>query len=84
MWDLDNRNKKSIAIALKQKEGKGITYKLVGSPIQFAKTQPRPRSHGPELGQHTEEIPEEIPLELGYDWPKITRLKKQRAILQSA
>jgi len=51
--------------------------KLVGSPIQFARMQPKPRSPGPELGQHTEEIL----LELGYDWPKITRLKKQGVII---
>ena len=51
--------------------------KLVGSPIQFARTQPKPRKPGPELGQHTEEVL----LDLGYDWEKIMQLKEKRAIM---
>jgi len=51
--------------------------KLVGSPIQFGKMQPKPRMPGPELGQHTEEIL----LELGYDWEKIIYLKEKKVII---
>lgn len=51
--------------------------KLVASPVQFNRIQPRPRSPGPELGQHTEELL----IELGYEWAAITKLKEEKVIL---
>jgi crotonobetainyl-CoA:carnitine CoA-transferase CaiB-like acyl-CoA transferase len=49
---------------------------MVASPADFSATPWQPSSAAPELGQHTEEIL----LELGYDWERITALKEAGAI----
>ena len=51
--------------------------KLADHPIRYSETPNSIRSVAPELGQHTEEVL----LELGYDWPDITRLQDRGVIL---
>jgi crotonobetainyl-CoA:carnitine CoA-transferase CaiB-like acyl-CoA transferase len=48
----------------------------VASPADFGGTPWAPRSGPPEFSQHTEEVL----VELGYDWDKITELKDAGAI----
>ena len=55
----------------------GIPFKLLRVPFQFSETPIQPRSPGPELGQHTEEVL----LEMGYDWNQVSKLKEQKVIL---
>ncbi len=55
----------------------GELFKLLRVPFQFSETPIQPRSPGPELGQHTEEVL----LELGYDWDRLSQLKEQKVIL---
>jgi crotonobetainyl-CoA:carnitine CoA-transferase CaiB-like acyl-CoA transferase len=55
--------------------GDGSTFKLVASPVQFDDQPPELR-RGPEHAQHTEEVL----LELGLDWDRITALKQAGAI----
>jgi len=55
----------------------GTLFKLLRVPFQFSETPINPRSPAPELGQHTEEVL----LEMGYDWNKISQLKEQKVIL---
>lgn len=52
------------------------TSEMPASPVDFAGTPWAPSRMPPELGQHTEEIL----LELGYDWERITALKESGAI----
>jgi crotonobetainyl-CoA:carnitine CoA-transferase CaiB-like acyl-CoA transferase len=49
---------------------------FVATPADFSDTQAGPRGLAPELGQHTEEVLQE----LGYDWDKIIALKESGAI----
>lgn len=51
--------------------------KMVGFPVQLSKTPGKITAAAPELGQHTEEIMQE----LGYTWDEIVRLKDERVIL---
>ncbi len=51
------------------------SFRLVTSPIQFGEGPPQPQ-RAPEACAHTEEIL----LEIGIDWPEITRLKELGAI----
>ena len=50
--------------------------KLVGTPVALSETPVELQGPPPELGQHTEEIL----LELGYSWNKITQLREQDVI----
>jgi len=54
----------------------GDTVPMVATPADFSGTPWRPSRAAPELGQHTEEIL----LDLGYDWERITQLKEAGAI----
>jgi crotonobetainyl-CoA:carnitine CoA-transferase CaiB-like acyl-CoA transferase len=49
---------------------------FVATPADFSDTEAAPRGLAPELGQHTEEVLQE----LGYDWDKIIALKESGAI----
>ena len=51
--------------------------RILGFPVKFSRTSAQIRSPAPELGQHTEEILQE----LSYDWEEITRLKENRTII---
>jgi len=55
----------------------GNLFKLLRVPFQFSETPISPKSPGPELGQHTEEVL----LEIGYDWNQLSQLKEQKVIL---
>ncbi len=44
----------------------------MGHPVRFSETPAQIRSEGPEFGQHTEEIFQELDL----DWDKITKLRE--------
>ena len=55
--------------------GDGSTFRVVASPVQFDE-QPFELRKGPEHAQHTEEIL----LELGLEWERITALKESGAI----
>jgi len=55
----------------------GDLVKLLRVPFQFSETPIGPRSPGPELGQHTEEVL----LEMGYDWDQLSQLKEQKVII---
>lgn len=50
---------------------------LVMAPGQFSKTPVGPRASAPEMGQHTEQVLEEI----GYSWDDIVRYKEQGLII---
>jgi crotonobetainyl-CoA:carnitine CoA-transferase CaiB-like acyl-CoA transferase len=50
---------------------------MVGFPIQLSETPGAVRIPAPELGQHTEEILLDV---LGYDWERITELRKNEVI----
>ena len=47
--------------------------KMVGMPVGFSETPGSVRQAAPELGQHTEEVLLDV---LGYDWERITELRK--------
>jgi CoA:oxalate CoA-transferase len=47
-----------------------------GIPVQLSKTPGKIRNLSPEMGQHTEEILQEI----GYSWEDIARFKESKAI----
>ena len=49
---------------------------FVATPADFDATPVGPQGLAPELGQHTEEVLEEV----GYDWDEIIPLKEKRAI----
>jgi len=55
----------------------GQKIKMMRLPFQFSRTDLRPRTTAPELGQHTEEVL----LEAGYSWEQITKLKENRIII---
>lgn len=55
----------------------GEMMRLLRVPFQFSETPFGPRYAAPELGQHTEEVL----LEMGYDWDRISQLKEQGVIL---
>lgn len=50
--------------------------KLVSSPVQYNNGFVKPVRGAPEMGQHTEEILQE----LGYDWEAIARLKERSVV----
>jgi len=50
--------------------------KVVASPVDFSESRWAPSRPCPELGQHTEEILQE----LGYDWDRIMELKEASVI----
>lgn len=54
----------------------GPTRYLVG-PVTLSRTPPTIRTAAPMLGQHTEEILEQV---LGYDWGRIIDLKDRRVV----
>lgn len=54
----------------------GEPIRMVASPVDFAGTPWSPRSTSPQFAQHTEEVV----LELGHDWERITELKDLGAI----
>jgi crotonobetainyl-CoA:carnitine CoA-transferase CaiB-like acyl-CoA transferase len=55
--------------------GDGSHFRVVANPVQFDEAPPELRK-GPEHAQHTEEVL----LELGLDWERISALKKAGAI----
>ncbi|HTY54895.1 MAG TPA: CoA transferase [Candidatus Binataceae bacterium] len=50
--------------------------RLVRSPVEFSEGEVGPRVPAPELGQHTEDIAQE----LGFDWERIGELKTKGAL----
>jgi len=54
----------------KMEAGDGTPFELVANPVQFGEVPGR-TTRAPETGEHTEEIL----LELGFDWDRITALK---------
>lgn len=50
--------------------------RVPGPPVHFSETPGRP-APAPELGQHTEEVLQDI----GYTWDQISRLREDRTIL---
>jgi crotonobetainyl-CoA:carnitine CoA-transferase CaiB-like acyl-CoA transferase len=55
----------------------GVTCKFINSPAQFSQSPAQIRSPAPQLGQHTEEVLQE----LNYTWDDITELRRRGAIL---
>ncbi len=55
--------------------GNGTTFRLIASPVQFDE-EPFALQKGPEHAQHTEEVL----LEMGLPWDRISALKKSGAI----
>ena len=53
------------------------TTKVLGMPVRLSETPGEIRTAAPELGQHTEEILLEL---LGYDWDRLTDLRKREVI----
>ena len=53
------------------------TTKVMGMPVKLAETPGQLRMPAPELGQHTEEILLDV---LGYDWDRVTELRKREVI----
>jgi crotonobetainyl-CoA:carnitine CoA-transferase CaiB-like acyl-CoA transferase len=51
-------------------------HRAVGIPVELSETPGAIQGPAPELGQHTEEML----LELGYDWDRITALRDAGAI----
>jgi len=51
-------------------------FRVVRSPVRFAAKEVGPRTPAPELGQHTEEVVQE----LGLDWSEIAQLKESGAL----
>ena len=51
--------------------------KMVGVPVTLSETPGGVRAPAPELGQHTEEVLIDV---LGWDWDRITELRKAEAI----
>jgi crotonobetainyl-CoA:carnitine CoA-transferase CaiB-like acyl-CoA transferase len=54
----------------------GKALPIVGLPVIFSETPGRVTSMAPEFGQHTEEVL----LEAGFDWEKISVLREEGAI----
>jgi len=54
----------------------GASYRLPAPPMQLAGGPGVPQGSAPELGQHTEELL----LELGHDWDRITELRTSGAL----
>ena len=54
----------------------GGTTRMVSTPLDFSDTKWAPGGPVPEIGQHTEEIL----LELGYDWERISALRDSGAL----
>ena len=50
---------------------------MVGIPVRLSETPGSVRSAAPEFGQHTEEVLIDL---LGYDWDRLTELRKQEVI----
>jgi crotonobetainyl-CoA:carnitine CoA-transferase CaiB-like acyl-CoA transferase len=55
----------------------GVPCRFINSPAQFSQSPTQLRAPAPHLGQHTEEILQE----LKYTWDDITELRSQGAIL---
>lgn len=53
------------------------TTPMLGLPVRLSETPGSIREPAPELGQHTEEVLLDV---LGYDWERITELRKKGAI----
>ncbi len=51
-------------------------FETVAAPFQLSDAPLRPQGAAPEVGQHTEEVL----LELGYDWDRISALREQGAL----
>jgi crotonobetainyl-CoA:carnitine CoA-transferase CaiB-like acyl-CoA transferase len=51
--------------------------KMVGMPVRLSETPGSVRAPAPELGQNTEEVLLDV---LGYDWDRITELRKKEVI----
>ncbi len=50
---------------------------MVGIPVRLSETPGSVRAAAPEFGQHTEEVLIDL---LGYDWDRLTELRKQEVI----
>ena len=50
---------------------------MVGIPVRLSETPGSVRTAAPEFGQHTEEVLIDV---LGYDWDRLTELRKQEVI----
>ena len=53
------------------------TTQMVGIPVRLSETPGSVRAAAPEFGQHTEEVLIDL---LGYDWDRLTELRKQEVI----
>jgi crotonobetainyl-CoA:carnitine CoA-transferase CaiB-like acyl-CoA transferase len=53
------------------------TTKVLGMPVRLSQTPGQVRTPAPELGQHTEEVLQDV---LGYDWDRLTELRKREVI----
>ncbi len=53
------------------------TTQVMGMPVRLSETPGQVRTPAPELGQHTEEVLLDV---LGFDWDKLTDLRKREII----
>ena len=53
------------------------TTKVLGMPVRLSQTPGQVRTPAPELGQHTEEVLQDV---LGYDWDRLTELRTREVI----